>query len=64
MIFEKEDILPKGDIENIERIVKDYNFPWFYRQSTLNNFPYNSHALLDPNLGKNSPHYDYFKKNF
>jgi len=64
VFIEKENVLPQGDIENIERIVKDYNFPWFYRPSTLNNFPYNSHALLDPNIGKNSPHYDYFKKIF
>lgn len=62
MILEKLDILPQGDIENIENIIKDYSFPWFYRPSNLNNFYFNSHTLSDLNLGINSPHYDYFKK--
>ena len=64
MILEKLDILPQGDIENIEKIIKDYSFPWFYRPSNLNNFYFNSHTLSDLNLGINSPHYDYFKKIF
>ena len=64
MVIEKENALSSANLNNILKLVKDFNFPWFYRPSTLNNFPYNSHALLDPALGITSIHYDYFKKIF
>ena len=51
MVIEKENALSSANLNNILKLVKDFNFPWFYRPSTLNNFPYNSHALLDPALG-------------
>lgn len=64
MPVEKENALPAEDFKNIEKLVKDFNFPWYYRPSTLNNFYYNSHALYDPALGIISTHFDYFKKIF
>lgn len=64
MFIEKENVLSEEQLKEILKLANDFNFPWFYRPSTLNNFYYNSHALLDPNLGVTSQHLPFFEKIF
>ena len=64
MFIEKENVLSEEQLKEILKLVKDFSFPWFYRPSTENNFYFNSHALLNPELGINSKHCDFFTKIF